>query len=337
MAIRMSAKGFTLLEVIIATIIAAVVLLGLGYIVLTTQRHWVGGQRESDLQRDLSLSMVWIKRVLRDGERAWVGEGGASIEVENRKRGWRKRFYREGNNLIMTSGGGAQVIVRNLTGLSFSWGVRDIGIDLTLSEHGRDLRSRSAGTLRNRFLRAEWLFDEGSGTTARDTSAHRNTGTIVGATWIAGQHGSALFFDGTNDCVRVKSDWTLNLTESISIEAAVSLQSIGARQSIVEKAVAEESGYWLGVESDGRVFVELGTRDGFHRVTSTGRINWNEWQAVGFTYNGRHIELYINGQLDRQVVATGAIVSNTLDLFIGARRGTSQWARGRIDGVRIAD
>ncbi|MBT9166133.1 MAG: hypothetical protein DDT25_00806 [Chloroflexi bacterium] len=337
MAIRMSAKGFTLLEVIIATIIAAVVLLGLGYIVLTTQRHWVGGQRESDLQRDLSLSMVWIKRVLRDGERAWIGEGGASIEVENRKRGWRKRFYREGNNLIMTSGGGTQVIVRNLTGLSFSWGVRDIGVDLTLKEHNMEVSASSAATLRNRFLAAEWLFDEGSGTTTRDTAAQGNTGTIVGATWIAGQHGSALFFDGTNDRVRVKSDWTLNLTKGISIEAAVNLQLIPGRQSIVEKVITGESGYWLGVESNGQVFVELGTRDGFHRVTSTGRINWGEWQTVGFIYNGSHIKLYINGQLDRQVVATGAIVSNTLDLFIGARRGTSQWARGRIDGVRIAD
>ena len=331
-------KGFTLIETIITTIIAAIVLIGLGYIVLTTQRYWVGGGREADLQRDLTLSMDWIKRVLRDGERVKILTGRESIEVESRREGWVKRFYREGNNLRVETAGESQVIVDNLTGLSFSWGVRDIGIELHLSEHGLELTASSAATLRNRFLAAEWLFDENSGTTAGDTSPHRNKGTIKGATWAGGKHGSALFFDGTSDYVQVKSDWTLHPTGGLSIEAWVNLQPTGTRQSVVEKVDRDKkSGYWLGVQGDGRVFVELGTGDDFYRVTSTGRINWNEWQAVGFAYDGQRIKFYINGSLDRVITTTGSIVPNHQDLYLGAYQRADHWARGRIDGVRISD
>jgi len=42
----------------------------------------------------------------------------------------------------------------------------------------------------------EWLFDEGSGTTARDTSGNGNDGTISGATWTSGINGNALSFNG---------------------------------------------------------------------------------------------------------------------------------------------
>ena len=328
-------KGFTLVEIIITTIIAAIVLLGLGYIVLTTQRYWVGGGREVDLQRDLSLSMDWIKRVLRDGERVKILTGGESIEVESLREGWRKRFYREGNNLIMETAGEFQVIVDNLTGLSFSWGVRNIGIDISLSEHDMEVSARSAATLRNRLLAAEWLFDENTGGTLRDTSPNRNRGTISGATWVEGKHGSALSFDGDNDYVRVNSDYTLSPAE-ISIGAWVNLQSTGRRHPIVEKVVPWESGYRLAITSAGRLQVELGTSDDFYQESSGGSINWNEWQAVGFAYDGSELRFYINGSLDRVVRATGRVIPNHQDLYIGGNPVTGAWAQGKIDEVRIA-
>ncbi len=46
-----------------------------------------------------------------------------------------------------------------------------------------------------------WKFDEGSGTTATDSSGNGNTGTIYGATWVDGKSGKALSFDGNDDYV----------------------------------------------------------------------------------------------------------------------------------------
>src|SRR5258708_2498341 len=48
---------------------------------------------------------------------------------------------------------------------------------------------------------ASWTFDEGSGTTAVDSSSNNNTGTIIGATYTAGRFGSGLSFNGINNYV----------------------------------------------------------------------------------------------------------------------------------------
>ncbi len=52
-----------------------------------------------------------------------------------------------------------------------------------------------------------WMFDEGSGTTAFDSSGNGNDGTLVLAdgavspAWVSGKYGSALSFDGVDDYV----------------------------------------------------------------------------------------------------------------------------------------
>src|SRR3990167_9799803 len=47
-----------------------------------------------------------------------------------------------------------------------------------------------------------WTFDEGSGTTANDSSGNNNTGALInGPTWTTGKIGGALSFDGVDDRV----------------------------------------------------------------------------------------------------------------------------------------
>jgi hypothetical protein len=49
---------------------------------------------------------------------------------------------------------------------------------------------------------AIWLFDEGSGTTARDASGNGNHGTLTGGvSWVQGKFGKALEFNGTDGYV----------------------------------------------------------------------------------------------------------------------------------------
>ena len=51
-------------------------------------------------------------------------------------------------------------------------------------------------------LVGHWTFDEGSGTTANDSSGNNNTGTLTnGPTWTTGKIGQALNFGGPNDYV----------------------------------------------------------------------------------------------------------------------------------------
>ena len=67
-------------------------------------------------------------------------------------------------------------------------------------------------------LVAHWAFDDGAGTTAVDSSANSNDGTLVNdPTWVNGVYGDALSFDGADDYVDygdVLNDTTFPLTVS---------------------------------------------------------------------------------------------------------------------------
>jgi len=65
-----------------------------------------------------------------------------------------------------------------------------------------------------------WHFDEGSGTTAYDSSGRNNHGTLYyGPQWITGVNNTGLNYDGIDDYVRVNYHSSLDITDEITIEA----------------------------------------------------------------------------------------------------------------------
>ena len=58
-----------------------------------------------------------------------------------------------------------------------------------------DARASTSG------LVAAYAFDDGSGTTLSDASGNGHPGTVVGAAWTTGKHGTALSFNGTSSRV----------------------------------------------------------------------------------------------------------------------------------------
>ena len=59
----------------------------------------------------------------------------------------------------------------------------------------------------------DWRMNEGSGTVLVDSSASGNNGTILGnPTWVAGQHGQAIRFDGTGDYATVPDNASLDIS-----------------------------------------------------------------------------------------------------------------------------
>ncbi|MHC4540116.1 MAG: hypothetical protein ACYS74_10100, partial [Planctomycetota bacterium] len=69
-------------------------------------------------------------------------------------------------------------------------------------------------------LVALWKFDDGSGTTAKDSSRNAHDGTLNGdPQWVAGQLGGALDFDGAGDFVEVPHTPSLSITSQITIAA----------------------------------------------------------------------------------------------------------------------
>jgi hypothetical protein len=92
-----------------------------------------------------------------------------------------------------------------------------------------------------------WAFDEGSGTTVKDSSGKGNPGTLMGgATWGTGKFGKAVQLDGVDDYVQVAHNVNLCVTNEVTISVWVYAErtdgpSASGYQGIVAKGNAPRS------------------------------------------------------------------------------------------------
>src|SRR5690349_7973266 len=75
-------------------------------------------------------------------------------------------------------------------------------------------------------LVAAYSFDEGTGTTAGDSSGSGNAGTVANATWVGGKFGNALSFNGTTALVTVANAASLQLSSGMTLEAWVNPSTV---------------------------------------------------------------------------------------------------------------
>ena len=96
-----------------------------------------------------------------------------------------------------------------------------------------------------------WLFEEGAGDVAKDTSEAGNDGTIVGPKkWRDGKFGRALEFDGAGVYVEVESNDSITL-EELTIVAWANLEpSQGTRWQSIMMRGQNPRNYLLAVDKD---------------------------------------------------------------------------------------
>ena len=91
-----------------------------------------------------------------------------------------------------------------------------------------------------------WLFDEGEGDVARDSSGKGNDGTLIGGPkWVEGKYGTALKFNGSKTSVEIEHDDSLNLGDKTDF-TVVAWYTITLAQGafIMSKTVKP----WIGFE-----------------------------------------------------------------------------------------
>ena len=92
----------------------------------------------------------------------------------------------------------------------------------------------------------DWRMNEGSGTTLVDSSVSANNGTILGnPTWVTGQHGQAIRFDGTGDYATVPDNATLDSSSSITLATWVRPEKTGTQYLIKKATQGGTDGYEL--------------------------------------------------------------------------------------------
>ena len=191
-------------------------------------------------------------------------------------------------------------------------------------------------------LVGHWQLDDGSGTTAVDSSGNGNNGTLQGSPqWVAGFAAGGLELNGTTDYVDCGSGSSLDITEQITIAAWVKIDVFGDWDGIVTKGITQAP-YAMQMWGDGslRFSANWGTPAG-----GVGDGSWNtntkmaagEWLHVVVTYDGSTLRFYFDGEKDSLEVAQGLTFGTAAEsLVLGCDfPGGDEYFDGVMDDVRI--
>ena len=191
-----------------------------------------------------------------------------------------------------------------------------------------------------------WLFDDGGGDTAKDSSGNGNDGTLVGSPeWVDGKFGGALMFSGKSfvDC---GNDPSLDFGGTMNFSLCAWIKPLSAQTDkvIVWKGLGCKTNneYLLGVgwhEDPGGDGVK-GSCLSFHllsegkpvqHVVDEEDIPVEDWLHAAGTYDGSQMKLYRDGKLAGILDTAGELWSCPDNVYIGADPGCG--VRGVFDGI----
>jgi len=183
-------------------------------------------------------------------------------------------------------------------------------------------------------LVGSWRFDEGSGTTAFDSSGNGNDGNVVGdALWVPGKFGGALEFNGSNTSV-VAPFIPLD-SRSFTITMWVNPVLYTSEQVVFSQTESRTTNvsmhYRIYGPGSGRIRMGFYSND----LDTTTTLDENNWYHITFWYDfeNQNRRIYVNGVQEAEASATPYLGASG-DTVIGSW-GTDQWFRGIIDDVRI--
>lgn len=179
-----------------------------------------------------------------------------------------------------------------------------------------------------------WLFDEGKGGVAADTSGNGNDGEVSGAKWAEGKFGGALEFEPPH-VVRVEPSDSLNFKDQMTIATWVYMN-----KGVSDTAIRRNGSYLLEVQSGGErvpgayVF-GIWSGGGFTGgVWGKTVVEPEKWYHIVGLYDGSEMKLYVDGTLEA-AVKQGGDVDQAGELLFGTFGGEK--FIGRLDEIIFFD
>jgi hypothetical protein len=225
-------------------------------------------------------------------------------------------FVPSDNQLVI----GGRLGGHNYTGVVDS--VRYFNRGLTLDEIRAEMNSSRAAVLPV----GAWEFNEGSGTTARDTHI-----------WTNGTFDSSLGFDGSNNFVNINHSTSLNLNSEVTIATWVRPRGSGTFRYITAKSTyGLNVPPYLLIGTDNKIEWAVPNGTSYGQVFSNSMLSDNQWYHVAATFDsGGNQKVYINGVLDNSTTRPSfSLNTNSNNLYIGGA-SHGQLFNGSIDEVRI--
>jgi concanavalin A-like lectin/glucanase superfamily protein/HYDIN/CFA65/VesB family protein len=200
----------------------------------------------------------------------------------------------------------------------------------------------AAPNVRSQGLVGHWKLDEGSGRNTADSSGNGNTGAlrgIGGPTWVAGQLGNALRFDGSDEYVNVPSSPVFGITGDITLAAWIKREAPLAYDAIIAKTdganAFDYDFYFSDNDNRLRFWSDSGNPTPVFSTREVADLNWHH---VAVTRTGSTVAFYIDGIDAGTTTMDGAFANNAIPIRIGT--DGPEWSpgslfQGTIDEARI--
>jgi len=247
-----------------------------------------------------------------------------------------------------TSGNSVNVSFNKLTGLNSSGAEQEIIIRLTSNQVARVIRTMSNGlVVVSEGEKGYWKFDEGSGTTAYDSTIYKNNGilTCIGTgcsnpTWQSSSNcisGNCLSFTGTTGSSGPGSYVQVANVPSITagtFEAWVYPTAVSNDQMFLGNQSATAN-YFRILSS--KPFISFNIGGTQKTLSGSTVLQNNKWYHLVATYDGSIIKLYVNGVQEPTTLSySGTLTFPTSTINIGIWITSDiRPFNGLIDQVRI--
>ena len=137
-----------------------------------------------------------------------------------------------------------------------------------------------------------WLFDEGNGNKAEDSSGTGNDGSIEGgAKWVDGKFGKGLSLDGSDAYVEIAHDDSLNVGAEHTIALWFKLEKPPAGGMAVVTKDDWAPGFWWDAN-----IIRHHTHDPgatLHYIDAPWKPD-TDWHHVAVTWDGEEFEIYLD-------------------------------------------
>jgi hypothetical protein len=168
-------------------------------------------------------------------------------------------------------------------------------------------------------------------------------GTVSGAKLTVdstGQAQAAYLFDGVNDHIRVTNAPVLNFGAGISVMGFVKPGTIGDKERFVISHGSWQNRWKISITPEQKIRWTLkNTTGGVKDLDSETTLEQNHLYHVACTYDGKFMEIYINGRLESFTAFSGMLNPSPVDLEIAQimPEDPSYNFGGVLDEIKIFD
>ena len=188
-----------------------------------------------------------------------------------------------------------------------------------------------------------WLFDEGKGGTAADSSGNGNDGEIHGAKWVDGKFGKALEFDGASNWVEVPHSNTVGFKAGVSFTITCYFKGTRVAGALVGKNYEDTSQvlpWYLLWNGGANNKVSLYLRDSAsasfpcHGTSEIGDDKWHFVVGRADASAGK-ASIWIDGKMETEIDFNKKDGYGTGDGVFHVGRHYDRYTEGIIDEVAL--